>query len=160
MALFSFEKYNIEIEKSRYSAFKTSYACIFGSELFTFYLLTIFKQWLLLPLIWKTVTGIHAWSNITEKLTLLKKCGPQIWYCLFMVWPIRLKQLKNLTSNDSFSCLGGAEGTLQTLSRNVSGSIPGWGKEFYVCFLLFCCCAFMFWPQNVTIYMKLFNSFC
>jgi len=60
-----------------------------------------------------------------------------------------LKQLKSLTSIDMCSWLCGQEVILQTGVWKIQGSIPGSGKDFYVCFfvlLLFC---FYFCPKNI-----------
>jgi len=46
---------------------------------------------------------ILACKNITEKMHLLKMCGPQIWLCLFTFRPIASKQLKGLTTIDTVS---------------------------------------------------------
>ena len=46
---------------------------------------------------------ILACTNITEKMPLLKKSGPQIWLCLFTFRPIVSKQLNGLTTIDTFS---------------------------------------------------------
>ena len=62
-----------------------------------------------------------------------------------MFWPFALKQLNSLTSIDAFSCLDGQEVTLKTGMWEVLGSIPGPGKDFYVCFfvLLLLLCFFV-----------------
>jgi len=80
-----------------------------------------------------TNTVIHACLNITEK-----QCGPQIWLCLFIFRFISFKELNNLTSIDTFPCLGGLEVTHQIVVRDVPCSIPGSCKinDFHVCFLL------------------------
>jgi len=41
---------------------------------------------------------IHACKNITEKITSLKMCGPQIRPCLFTIRPLASKQLNSLTT--------------------------------------------------------------
>ena len=72
----------------------------FRSELFTSYILTIYlcsetysRKYEKLPNI-----VIHACKNITEKMNLLKMCGPQIRLCLFTFRPIVSKQLNSLTT--------------------------------------------------------------
>ena len=72
-------------------------------------------------------------------------CGLQIWLCLFMFWPIALKQLNSLTSIDTFSSLGGWEFT---------GSIPHSGRDFYVCIFSFVVVFLHF------VHLKFCNSFC
>jgi len=68
----------------------------FRSDLFTSYILTIFKQWNLhmysnkyekLPNIVN-----HACKSIAEKMNLFKMCGPQIRFCLFKFRPIASEQ--------------------------------------------------------------------
>jgi len=75
----------------------------FRSELFTLYILTIFKQrnrkFEKLPYI----IVIHACQNIREKMYVLKMSGPQIWLCLFTFRPIASKQLNGLTTIDTLS---------------------------------------------------------
>ena len=44
----------------------------------------------------------------------MKSVAPKIWVLLFVFRQIALKQLNNLTSIDTFSCLGGLEVTQQT----------------------------------------------
>jgi len=51
---------------------------------------------------------ILACKNITEKMHLLKMCGPQIWLCLFTFRSIASKQLNGLTTIDTVSWLAGA----------------------------------------------------
>ena len=46
---------------------------------------------------------IHACKNITEKMNLLKMCGPQIRLCLFTFRPIVSKQLNSLLTIDALS---------------------------------------------------------
>jgi len=46
---------------------------------------------------------IHACKNITEKINLLKMCGPQIKLCLFTFRPIASNQLNSLTTIDTLS---------------------------------------------------------
>jgi len=77
-------------------------------------------------------------KNITEKLNLLKMCGPQMRLCLFTFRPIASKQLNSLTTNDNLSWLGGAEVTHSLWVREVPGSIHSSGKGFDVSSLLFC----------------------
>ena len=56
---------------------------------------------------------------------------------LFMFRPITLKELDGLTLIVTFNCHGGLEVTHQIAVQEVSGSIPGTVKVFYVWFLLF-----------------------
>jgi len=46
---------------------------------------------------------IYAYKSITEKVYLLKMCGPQIRFCLNTFRPIASKQLNSLTTIDSLS---------------------------------------------------------
>jgi len=73
-------------------------------------------------------------------MTLLKKCGPQIRVCLFMFRHITSKQLKIITTFDTFSCLGGPEVMHQTVVRDILASISGSCWDFYVLFCVCCCC--------------------
>jgi len=94
--------------------------------------------------------------KVLQEKTSLNNSGQQIWLWLFMFRPITLKQLNSLTSTDKFSCLGGLEVTHLTAVRQVPGSTPGSGKYFYVCYLLFCCCLFLF-VLNTLFVIKLPN---
>jgi len=53
-----------------------------------------------------------------------------------------------------FRCLGGPEVTHMKELRDVIGSIPGAGKDFYVCFFVL----YLF-VQNPLFVMKFCNSF-
>jgi len=70
----------------------------FRSELFTSYILTIFKQRNLYSRKYEKLPNIviHACKNITEKMYLLKMSGPQIWLCLFTFRPIASALLAQL----------------------------------------------------------------
>ena len=46
---------------------------------------------------------MHACKIMTEKMNLLKMCGPQIQLCLFTFRPIVSKQLYSLTTIDTLS---------------------------------------------------------
>ena len=76
----------------------------FSSELFTSYILTIFKhetysrKYETLPNI-----VIHACKNMTEKINLLKTSGPQIRLCLFTFRPIASKQFNSFLTIDTLS---------------------------------------------------------
>jgi len=59
---------------------------------------TFYRKYVKLPNI-----VIHAYKNITEKVYLLKMCGPQIRLCLFTFRPIALKLLNGLSTIDSLS---------------------------------------------------------
>ena len=59
---------------------------------------------------------IHACKNRTEKMNLMKMCGPQIRLCLFTFRPIASKQLNILTTINSPSWLGGAVVMILSLS--------------------------------------------
>jgi len=96
---------------------------------------------------------IHAYRNITEKLNLLKMCGPKIRLCLSTFWPLASKLLiYNSTTIDTLSWLGGAEVT-QPLN-----SIPGSGQGFYLfCFVLL---LFYYFLSKIALFVTYFcNSF-
>jgi len=110
----------------------------FRSELFTSYILIIFKQWNHTPVNMRNCQ-IELFMHVKilqKKMNLLKMCGPQIRLCLFTFRPIASKQLNSLTTLDTFSWLGGAVVTHSLWMQEVSGSISGSGKGFYV--WLFC----------------------
>jgi len=67
-----------------------------------------------------------------QKKGFVEKVCPAIM-ALFMFRTITLKQFDNLTAITTFNLLGGQEVTLQTAVQEVPGSIPGSGKDFYVC---------------------------
>jgi len=83
-------------------SFKDAMSVSFRSDLFTSlpYLgsETYPRKYVKLPNI-----VIHAGKSITEKVYLLKMCGPQIRLCLFTFRPIASKQLNSLTTIDSLS---------------------------------------------------------
>jgi len=82
---------------------------------------------------------IHACKNITEKMNLLKVCGPQIRLCLFTFRLIASKLLNSLTTINTPSWLGGAVVTHPLWVQEVPGSIPASGRVFYVwifCFVV------------------------
>jgi len=54
-----------------------------------------------------------------------------------MLRPIALKQLNRLTSIDTYSCHDGLDATHKTAVLEVPGSIFGFDKEYYVCFVCF-----------------------
>ena len=99
---------------------------------------------------------IHAFKNITEKMYLLKRSGPQIWLCLFTFRPIASKQLNSLTTIDILSWLGGAVVTHPLRVQEVPGSFRDSGKGFYVWFF-WCISSFC---QKHIICQKICNSFC
>jgi len=69
---------------------------------------------------------------MTEKMYLLKMSGPQIRLCLSTFRSFTPKQLNSLTTIYTLSCLGGAVVTHPVWVRDVPGSIPHYGKGFYV----------------------------
>jgi len=81
---------------------------------------------------------IHACKNKTEKMNLLKVCGPQIRLCLFTFQPNRSEKFNSLTTIVTLIWLGGAEVTHPLWVQEVLGSIPRSGKGFYVdfCFVV------------------------
>jgi len=68
------------------------------------------------------------------------------------------KQLKSLTSINTYWCLCGLELALQTAVQKVLGSISGAGKDIYACFFVFVVVFLLSCKQN--IYMNFCNSFC
>jgi len=84
----------------------------------------------------------------------IKMSGPQIWLCLFTFRPIASKQLNGLTTIDTLSSLGSAVVTHPLWVQEISGSIPGSGKGFYVCFLVLLLLCFYFFVQKNIIYKK------
>jgi len=132
----------------------------FRSELFTSYILTIcsetyYRKYDKLPNI-----VIHACINITDKMNLLKMCGPQIRLCLFTFRPIASKQLNSLTTSDILSWLGGTVVMHPLWVQEVPGSIPCSGKGFYVWFFFYFFLCFYFLSKNTSFVTKFCNSFC
>jgi len=97
--------------------------------------------------------------NITEKMNLLKMCGPQIWLCLFTFRPIASKQLKSLTTIDILSWLGGAVVTHPPWVQEVPGSIPISGRGFYVRFFVLLLLCFYFLSKNTLFVTKVCKFF-
>jgi len=117
----------------------------FRSDLFTSYILTIFKQWSLLPLKWKTAKYSYSCMlKYYRKMKLLKMCGPHIRLCLFTFRSIASKHLNSLSTIDTFSWLGGAVVTHLHWVQEVPGSIPG----FYVWFFCFVVVVFLLFVQK------------
>jgi len=81
--------------------------------------------------------------------------GPQIWLCLCPFRPIASKQLNDLTTNDILSWLGGAVVTHPLWVREVSGSIHGSGKGFYVWFFCIVVVVFLLFCLKHMIYRKI-----
>jgi len=88
-----------------------------------------------------------------HKNDFLKKCGPQIWHCLFMFWPITLKQLNSLTSIDTFTCLFGCKVTHPTAVHQVPGLISGPFKDLYVCLFVLLLFPFLYFVFK-TLYLS------
>jgi len=106
----------------------------FRSELFTSYILTIFKLGNLLPQIWETAK--YSYSCML-KYYRKNEFAEKVWpanSALFMFQPIASKQLNSLTTIETVSWLGGAEVTHLLWVQDVQDSIPGSGKGFYVWF--------------------------
>jgi len=102
----------------------------------------------------------HACKSITEKVFLLKICGPQIRLCLFTFRPIASNQLNSLTTIDAHSWLGGAVVTHPLWVQEFPGSIPGAGKGFYVSFVVLLLLCFYSLFKNTLFVTKFCNSFC
>jgi len=102
---------------------------------------------------------IHVCKSITEKVHLLKMCGPQIRLCLFTFRPIASKQLNSLTTIVSFSWLGGAVVThpLNRCKRSrVQFPVPARVFMFDLFVLLFLHFYFLF--KNTLFVTKFCNS--
>jgi len=94
-----------------------------------------------------------------KKINLLKMCGPQMRLCLFMFRPFASKQLYSWTTIDTLSWARGAEVTYPRWAREVTGSIPGSDKGFYVwCFVLLLCLYYL--SKNTLFVTKFCNIFC
>jgi len=89
----------------------------------------------------------HACKNITEKIICWKCVAPKFGFYLFSFGFIASKQLKSLTTIDSVSWLGGAKVTHLLCVWEVPGSIPIFGKGFYVWFVV----VFLLFVQNHII---------
>jgi len=108
----------------------------FRSELFTSYILTIFKHWNLLSKYEKLPNiVIHACKNITEKNEFVENVTPANSALFFTFRPIPSKQLNGLTTIDILSWLDVAVITHPLCVQEVPGSIPGSGKGFNVWFV-------------------------
>ena len=84
---------------------------------------------------------IRARENITEKrLCSISACEPHIQLPLFIFRPITMNHLNSLTLIGTFNCLGSLQVTHYTAVRELPGSIPGSGKDIYVCCCCCCCC--------------------
>jgi len=80
---------------------------------------------------------------------LLKMSGPQIRLCLFTFRPIASKQLKSLTTIDTFSRLGGAMVTHMRFRCKWSRvKSPGPARVFMFDFFVLCCCVFSLCPKT------------
>ena len=119
-------------------------------KLFTFYCLTILEQWILFSAIWETAKYSYPYMLKYYRKTMLKKCDPQIYLCLFM---FRHITLNSLTSIDTLSCLGDLGVTHLTAVREFSGSITVSGMLCLLFWFLF-----VFFFQNTLVVMKSFNS--
>ena len=95
---------------------------------------------------------IHACTNMTEKMNLLKMSGPQTY--LFTFRPIASKQLNSLLKIDTLSWLGG------TVVQEVPGSFPGSGNGFYVWFSVLLLLCFYFLSINTLFVTTFWKSFC
>jgi len=80
---------------------------------------------------------------------LLKLCDLQIRLCFFMFQPIMLKQINSLTLIHSFVLV--SRGIASDLVREDLGSIPGSGKDFYVCYFIL---LFLFYFCVLTHYLS------
>jgi len=83
-------------------------------------------------------------------MDFLKKCGPQIWLCLFMFRPITFEQLKNRWPRCKAS--------------DCAARGSGFNSRLWLRFLClpFCFVVVVIWSfvQKHIIYMKCCNSFC
>jgi len=103
---------------------------------------------------------IQACKNITEKMNLLKMCGPRIRICLFTFRTIASKQLNGLTTISILIWLGGAVVTRPLWVKDVPGSIPGSGKGLYVGFFVVLLLCFYILTQTTLSVTKFCNFFC
>ena len=127
----------------------------FRSELFTSYILTIFKQWNLLPLIWKTAKYSYSCMlKYYRKMKLLKMCGPHIRLCLFTFRSIASKHLNSLSTIDTFSWLGGAVVTHQRSRVQFPAPARVFMFDFFVLLLL--CFYFL---SKTTFFVTIFCDF-
>ena len=122
----------------------------FRSDVYTSYILTIFKQWSLRKYEKLPNIVIHTCKNITEKMYLLKMCGPQIWLCLRFD-PLRRN---GLTTIYTLSWLSGAVVTHPLWMQEAPGSISGSGKDFYVWFVVLLLLCFYFCPKTHYLSQK------
>jgi len=86
------------------------------------------------------------------------KAWPANLALLIYVSTITLKQFKNLTLINMFSCLGGLVVTYLTAVRKVPISIPDYGNDYYVV-LFFVLLCFYFFVSNVLFAMKMCDFF-
>ena len=89
-----------------------------------------------------------------RKKKFVEKDGPQIRLCLFTFRTIASKPFNSLTTNDTLSWLDGTVVTHPLCVQEVTGSIPGSGKGFYVWFFVLLLLCFYFCVQKHTIYHK------
>jgi len=144
------------LEKS----FKDATSVSFGSKLFTSYILIIFKQRNLLPLIWETAKYSYPCMQkyYRKKMNLMQVSGLQIWLWFFTFRPIASKQLNSLTTIGTINWLGGAVVTHSLWVQEAPGSIPGSCKAFYVWFFVLLLLRFTFWSKNTLFFTKVCNS--
>ena len=92
--------------------------------------------------------SIHV--NITEKMTLLKKCGMQIWLCLFIIWAFNVDTVKQLNCNRNVQ--------LTLWCRGNTSDCGASGQELCLlfCFIVVVCLHFV---QNTLFVMNFAISF-
>ena len=82
--------------------------------------------------------------------------GPQIWLCLFTFRPIASEKLNGLSAIDTISWLGSAVVKHPFWVQEVSGSIPGSGKCFYIWFFdLLWLCFYFFVQEHIICHKSL-----
>ena len=135
--------------------FKDATSVSFRSELFTSYILILFKQENLLPSIWETAKYSYpCMQKYNRKNEFVENVWPANLALLFTFRPIASKQLNSLTTIDPLSWLCCAVVTHPLWVQEVPGSIPGSDKDFYVSFFALLLLWFYFFCQKHIICHK------
>ena len=104
---------------------------------------------------------IHA-CQILQKNWICWKCVTSlqlIFIYIETVETVALKQFNSSTTIHTSSWLGSPEVTHPTGVQKLPGSIPGFGKDFYVWFSVLWLLCFSFFVQNTLFVTKFCNSF-
>ena len=129
--------------------FKDAMPVYFRSELFSSYILTIFKQRILLRKYEKLpYIVVHAWKNITKKCIC-----ENVWpanLALFVYFSTHcVETVKWLDYNRYSKLTRWCSGNASAFGARVPGFKPRSDKGFYVWFFLFCsCCVLRFCPKT------------